>query len=161
MISSLFLNRYTIALAAAAGVVTLVGFAYNSHRNTLIQSGYDKAMGEMREFNADTLREYQKERSRQQTALILLQEKYVKSTLQVADFGKRNLDAERMLRDQKSDFEQRLKRANSDSVRQYATDITSNLERCRGDVTRFAQEAASCSDVAYTLKDTLDVILKK
>jgi hypothetical protein len=153
-----FVNRYTIVASAIALTVAAGGFAYSKHRATLIQIGYDKAILEVTMHNADTMRELKKERSRQQDILNRLQEAYVKSNLQVAAFAERNRVSERLLHAQKRDFEQRLESANNDSLRKYAADVTGNLEQCRADFGDLAQEAASCSDVAHTLKQAIDVI---
>ena len=147
-------NRYTVAAALAAALAA-AGWAY---RGALIQQGYDKAMAEVTAHRADMMRELVRERTRQQGIIKGLQDAYTQQTADVAAFRSRLRVADSKLRDQARDFERRIATASADSLRRYAAAADGNLERCIGDVERFATEAASCASGAYALKRNLDAI---
>ena len=150
----LLFNRYT----AAAALALFLGAAAVKYRAVLIQSGYDRAMTEVSAAQADTLREFVRERARQQEILKGVQDAYTQQTADVAAFRARLRAADGRLRDQALDFERRISAASADSLRRYAAASDGNLERCIGDVERFAAEAASCASAAHALKRNLDAL---
>jgi hypothetical protein len=150
----LLFNRYTALLTL---VVAAAWGAY-AYRGALIQQGYDKAMTEVAEAQADLLREFVKERTRQQNIIKEIQDAYVTQSKNVEAFRARLRAADGKLRDQKRDFETRLAAASADSLRRYAQASDDNLERCIRHVERFAVEAASCSGTAHALKQNLDAL---
>ena len=150
----LLFNRYT----AAAALVLFLGAAAVKYRAVLIQSGYDRAMIEVSAAQADTMRELVRERTRQQEILKGVQDAYTQQTADVAAFRARLRAADGRVRDQARDFEQRIAAASAASLRRHAAASDGNLERCIGDVERFAAEAASCSGAAHALKRNLDTV---
>ena len=150
----LLFNRYT-ALAALALAAAWGAYAY---RGALIQQGYDKAMAEVQAHAADTQRELVREHARQQTIVKGLQDAYTQQTADVAEFRDRQRAAGQRLREQEREFQNRVTTASADSLRRYAQAVDGDLERCIGDVERFAAEAAKGSGAAHALKSNLDAV---
>jgi len=151
---ALLLNRYTLA-AAAVAVVAAGAFWY---RAELIQSGYDTAMTEVQIAQADRLREQINETSRLVGVVKGLQDDAQKQRASIDGFRDRERVAAQRLRDQEADHRVRLAAASAEALRIYAASIDGNLERCRADVERFAEEAARGSIAAWTLKEYLDAL---
>lgn len=151
---ALLLNRYT-AGAAALAVVAAGAFWY---RGELIQTGYDTAMSEVREAQADRLREQINETSRLVGVVKGLQDDAQKQRESIDGFRDRERLAAQRLRDQEIDHQRRLASASAEALRIYAASIDGNLERCRADVERFAAEAARGSVAAYELKGYVDAL---
>jgi len=151
---ALLLNRYALA---AALVATLLAGAY-WYRGELIQTGYDQAMTEVQIAQADRLREQISETSRLVGVVKELQDDAQKQQASIDGFRDRERVAAQRLRDQEADYERRLAAASSEALRIYAASIDGNLERCRADVERFAQEAARGSVAADTLKNYVDAL---
>lgn len=152
MWTALLFNRFTAAGLALA--IAAAGFY--AYRASLIQQGYDTAMAQVREAETDRLRELLRENSRLVGVVKGLQDVADKQKQDIAAFrARQRADAQR-LRDQEAEHQRRLAAASAEAVRGYATHLDGNLERCRGDVERFAAEAASCSTAAWTLKGYID-----
>ncbi len=150
----LLLNRYT-AGAAALALVAAGAFWY---RGELIQTGYDRAMGKVQVAQAERLREQISETSRLVGVVKGLQDDAQKQQASIDGFRDRERLAAARLRDQEADHQRRLAAASAEAVRIYATAVDGNLERCRADVKRFAEEAARGSVAAHTLKNYLDAL---
>ena len=151
MIALLF-NRYALA---AALVAALLSGAY-WYRGELIQTGYDQAMTEVQIAQADRLREQISETSRLVGVVKGLQDDAQKQQASIDGFRDRERLAAQRLRDQEAQHRARLAAASAEALRIYAASIDGNLERCRADVERFAQEAARGSVAADTLKRYID-----
>lgn len=151
---ALLLNRYT-AGAAALAVVAAGALWY---RGELIQTGYDQAISEVREAQADRLREQINETSRLVGVVKGLQDDAQKQRESIDGFRDRERLAADKLRAQEADHQRRLASASTEALRLYAASIDGNLERCRADVERFAAEAAAGSIAAHALKQYIDAI---
>lgn len=151
---ALLFNRYT-AGAAALAVVAAGAFWY---RGELIQTGYDRAMAEVQVAQADRLREQINETSRLVGVVKGLQDDAQKQQASIDGFRDRERLAAQRLRDQEVDHQRRLAAASAEALRRYAASIDGDLDRCRADVERFAQEAARGSVAAHTLKNYLDAL---
>ena len=151
---ALLLNRYALA---AALVAALLAGAY-WYRVELIQTGYDTAVSDMQIAQADRLREQISETSRLVGVVKGLQDDAQKQQASIDGFRDRERLAAARLRDQEADHKRRLAAASSEALRIYAASIDGNLERCRADVERFAQEAARGSVAADTLKNYVDAL---
>lgn len=151
---ALLLNRYT-AGAAALAVVAAGAFWY---RGELIQTGYERAMSEVREAQADRLREQINETSRLVGVVKELQNDAQKQRESIDGFRDRERLAVERLRAQEADHRVRLAAASAEALRRYASSIDGDLDRCRADVERFAAEAAKGSVAAHTLKAYVDAL---
>lgn len=152
--TTLLFNRWT---AYAVGAAVVVGAAY-SYRANLIQQGYDRAMGEVREAETDRLRELLKENARLVGVVKGLDDVAKKQKQDIADFRARQRDADQRMRDAKADFDKRLAAASAEALRRYAETVDGDLGRCTEDVERFAVEAAQCSIAAHALKAYVDAL---
>ena len=152
----LLTNRYVLAAAAGAIVIAGATWAWNDKKQEWRQAGYDQAIAEVEVKQAEIDRELRKARSRLLDYIRELEKDNAANDKLVEDFRRRNADAAQRLLDQERDFDAKLQRASAEAVREYAKDSDRNLERCRGDVDRFAREAASCSGTAWTLKKYQD-----
>jgi len=150
MISLLF-NRFTLYAALVA--MALAG-AY-AYRSSLIQMGYDQAMAQVKEAETDRLRELLRENSRLVGVVEKLNAQAEKQKQDIAAFRARQRVDSDKLRDQEANHQLRLAAASAQAVRNYATHLDGNLERCRSDVERFSSEAASCSVAAHQMNDYL------
>jgi len=156
MIAALLLNRYT----ASAALVVAVGAGAWAYRAHLIQTGYDRAVTELREQQTDRLREQMAETSRLIGVVNGLNDDLKTSQKTVASFAARQrAAADQWVREQ-ADFERRAAAASAESLRRYAQATDGNLERCRADVARFAGEAATASAAAHALNKNLDALDK-
>lgn len=151
---ALLLNRY--ALGAALLAALLAGAYW--YRGELVQTGYDQAMTEVQIAQAERLREQAKETSRLVGVVKGLQDDAQKQQSNIDGFRDRERLAAQRLRDQEADHRARLAAASAEALRIYAASIDGNLERCRADVERFAQEAARGSVAAHTLKNYVDAL---
>lgn len=149
---SLLFNRFTL-YAAIAAMAFAGAYAY---RMNLIQSGYDRAMSEVREAETDRLRELLKESSRLVGVVKGLQDVADKQKQDIAGFRDRQRADRQRLRDQEADHQRALASANAEAVRRYASFADGHIEECRAVVVDFAGKAASCSAAAHALKNYLD-----
>ena len=151
-LTGLIFNRVTLGLVIAGAAV----FAYTQHRSTLIQSGYDAAMRDVQDREDTRLREQVRETGRLVGLVQELNNEAVNLTKHADALRRQWSDAERLLADQEGDFQRRLANASVKAVREYAKASDRNLEGCRRDLGRFAQEAAAGSIAAHTLNNFVD-----
>lgn len=153
-------SRAGIALLLGASAVCFVAWGYQLHRLGLIQLGYDKAMGEVREADNQRVRELLREYSRLVERVQRIQHDYQTEQARVADFRGRLRAADQRLRQQAADFADRVSTASADSLRRYAAQADGDLERCVGHLERFAGEAAACAAAAHAMNDAAQAAIE-
>lgn len=150
-------------LGIAAGLIALVAAGYAAHRSSLIELGYQRGLGEIREAQNERLRESLKETSRLLGLVKGLQDEYQASQREVDALRERLLgvDAQQRLREQEHQRDLRIASASAESLRRYAKTIDGYLGGCRADLARFGLEATKCSVAAHTLKGYIDQVCHK
>lgn len=132
-----------------------VGFAY--YRNSLIETGYEKAVAEYQKEAMAIVKKHDKEVS----ALLLktqeLQNANKDKSNELNDYRSKFSAVSERLRDQQDYNARRVEEASCGSVREYANVVNSNFAEARGHIERLGLEAASCSATAETLKNALDL----
>lgn len=132
-----------------------IGFAY--YRNSLIESGYEKAVAEYQEAELTLLKKHDKEVSVLLLKTQELQNAHKEKSNEVSTYRSKFSAVSQRLREQQVDFERRVEEASGGSVRDYANAVTRNFDEARGHVERLGLEAAECSAVAEALKSALDL----
>ena len=145
-----------LALITSVGLLAL---AYAWHRNALIDSGYEKAMAEVREAESESLREQSREISRLLKVNNEAQLTWNTSTAALQRSIDRLSVHERWLRDQNAGLKRRLQESDSKAVIAYAEAVSGNYARLREDTVRFGREAAQCAATAHALKTANDAAL--
>ena len=138
-------------------VVVLIGLGFTYYRNSLIESGYNKAVSEYREAELAVVKKHNEEVSALLSKTQELQDAHKEKSNEVNLYRNKFSAASERLREQQADLDRRVEAASSASLRDYASAVTRNFAAARGHVERLGLEAASCSATAETLKEALDL----
>lgn len=150
------LNRiYTFiaALALLGSVFSVLAW----YRSSLIEQGYDKAVAEYTQAEAELVQKHNKDVEVLQGKNQELQNAHNQKSDEVSVYRSKLSAVSVQLREQQADHGRRVEAASCGSIRRYADAVYANFTEARGHVERLGLEAASCSAAAETLREALDL----
>jgi predicted RNase H-like nuclease (RuvC/YqgF family) len=138
-------------------LVTAILSGLALYRESLIQSGYDKAVADYKVAESALKLEHEEDLKRLAAKNTELENENAKKKSEVASYRSKFAAVSERLRQQNANLSARIEEASCEGVRRYAEEVSDNFAGCRSHVERLGLEAASCSVAAEALREALDL----